>query len=67
MSEETTPESKCMYPECDKPILGRGLCKNHYTYATALVREKKTTWEELISKGKCKDKCGRKSTSWFLS
>ncbi len=60
----------CMAPDCPKEADTRGLCGRHYRLASTLVNRGKTTWEELVKNGKCKEVTNknRKSvTDWFLN
>ena len=62
---------KCLVPNCGHPQRARGLCLPCYKAALRLILEKKTTWQKLITAGKCKDRqqWGRKASEarqWFL-
>lgn len=46
-------ELKCLVPDCSRKIHCRGLCKAHYSFASLLVGENKTTWKKLEQTGKC--------------
>lgn len=39
---------KCLTPYCTGEAAHRGLCKSCYNVAGRLVRNKETTWEQLI-------------------
>jgi hypothetical protein len=64
--------SKCLYPKCgNSGDHSRGLCRNCYQRAAALVHLGKTTWDELEAHGKIlKSKRTRGMSShrdvWFL-
>lgn len=42
----------CLRPGCGQPSKTRGLCQRCYAAAGTLVKEKKVTWQELVSAGK---------------
>lgn len=42
----------CLNPACDKPAHSRGLCKGCYGILAKRVRQKKTTWDKLVSAGR---------------
>jgi len=73
MTESTdgNPRQKCLRPDCERPARFRGLCNSCYGAASHLVRTKRTTWEQLISDGKCLGGAGRKNTrgatAWLLT
>ena len=59
------PPSKCLTPICEGrtgkampkgDTGGRGLCKSCFQKASALVKRKKTTWEELEELGLARPK-----------
>lgn len=58
---------KCLHPRCNSESKCRGLCFGHYSYASLLVRQKKTSWSELAKNSKCLG-ISRISgvKSWFL-
>ena len=68
----TNTNERCLFPDCEREANVRGLCLNHYDRASRLVRAGKTTWDLLISLGKClPDKYGRGKRhgnvgDWFL-
>lgn len=43
---------KCLNPNCQRGAEFRGLCRNCYAQASALVRQGKTTWPALEAAGK---------------
>lgn len=56
MARQAFPTMKCMIPDCNNKFGsgmpkgqkgGRGLCKVCHQQASALVKQGKTTWEEL--------------------
>jgi len=53
MSETTPPPttSPCVIPNCNENARWKGLCGKCYHQANALIKENKTTWEELASLG----------------
>ena len=61
------PKKICIVPECNTIATTRGNCDTHYQQAHRLVRDKKTTWEELEKNGKVKSSNrSKKSEDWFL-
>jgi hypothetical protein len=50
--KKTIEVDLCIFPGCDRGVTARGLCKTHYSCATQLVRNNKTTWAELEKSGK---------------
>lgn len=66
-----TTKPKCLFPTCKNEPSARGLCKNHYTVATRLVKAGQVSWEQL-EKGKragtMTDRATRrgKAQRWFL-
>ena len=42
---------KCLVPECDGEVRSRGLCAACYSAAVKMVRNKETTWAEIIENG----------------
>ncbi len=61
-------EHHCVYPNCDKKISARGLCRSHYMYALRLVLHGKTTWDLLEANGKClpAKRKNNRTYKWFL-
>lgn len=62
---------KCLHPDCDLRAAARGLCYKCYSNAKYLVNMDKTTWDDLIARGKAlpKGRPGPKPTTkteWFL-
>lgn len=62
---------KCLNPNHDREAMARGLCRNCYSTAAALIRKGRTTWEELERAGKAlpnknttKSQCS--PTEWLL-
>lgn len=51
--EEKEPAigKKCLIKDCKRIVSGRGLCANCYATAHVLIKEKKTTWEQLAKMG----------------
>jgi len=45
---------KCIIPKCKNKPRTRGLCHNCYQCASGLVRQKISTWDELVAKGLAK-------------
>ena len=72
--EVTTPAPKslewCMFPECTKRRVCRGLCNNHYSGAHRLVQVGRVTWESLEAAGKVAAKAPHRRvgriSAWFL-
>lgn len=42
---------KCLVPECDHNASCRGLCRSCYQTAFVLIKQGKTTWDQLVSFG----------------
>lgn len=61
----------CLFPACSHEAQLRGLCKNHYTTASLLVKQRRTSWDKLVASGKAveskKNNKHNKAKSWFLS
>lgn len=53
-----------MYPGCKNYVTCRGLCNNHYSAASFIVRNGKATWDDLIKAGKCRVRVNR--NAWLL-
>lgn len=69
-----TGAPKCLNPDCRRLGEFRGLCRNCYAQASALVRQGQTTWAALEAAGKTLPgiKRGRMKTAdatreWLLS
>lgn len=45
--------TNCIVEECGRGAVARGLCRNHYGQAQALIYNRKTTWQQLEAMGKC--------------
>ena len=60
----------CLYPNCQREPVTRGLCPNHYSAARRYVKLGKTTWDALVASGKCekpKNRSGAdRAPNWFL-
>ncbi len=60
---------KCLFPDCGRDRLGRGLCANHYSTAKRLVAQNKTTWEKMEKAGKtlpARSNVSAPVSTWFL-
>ena len=63
----------CLVPNCNNQAHSRGLCSAHYSQATYLIKQKKTTWEKLIKENKALSRSGsskkdlEKSREFFLN
>ena len=57
-----------MVSNCDRQAEGRGLCRSCLSLASKLIKENKTTWEDLEKRGKCLPKGEQRRTraKWFL-
>ena len=61
------PEGDCMFPDCTRSALVRGLCNSHYGMAATYVSKGLTTWSDLVARGKCLPTKTRKGAkSWFI-
>tara|TARA_S200002703_G_scaffold74486_1_gene64262 strand:+ start:4803 stop:4991 length:189 start_codon:yes stop_codon:yes gene_type:complete len=61
-------KNNCLVPKCNQIERTRGLCNNHYTYASRLVKKRLTTWLALEKKGKCNYRKRKyELQSWFLN
>ncbi len=47
-------KNKCLIDGCDEIQNTRGMCNLDYQLACRIIKEKKTTWEELEEKGMAK-------------
>jgi len=56
----------CMRPGCDRVADSRGLCRPDYIRAAKLVRDGRTTWEDLEARGRALSKGSGSITRWFL-
>jgi hypothetical protein len=64
-----TNDNMCLMPTCNTHHRCRGLCHTHYSIASRLVSDGRTTWEELIKTGRAVSKLQMRrdgSTRWFL-
>jgi len=50
--EEEPTKAKCLFPPCDRPAKGRGLCATHYAGAFYHVSKGYSTWEQLENEGR---------------
>lgn len=66
MTESALP--KCLFPNCKRKVVRRGLCNTCYQTAYRLVQTERTTWKELEDKGKAISAPPKKGqiTEWFL-
>ncbi len=39
--------NECMSPSCTRPVYCRGVCRSCYYAARRLIKNEKTTWEDL--------------------
>jgi hypothetical protein len=46
---------KCLIDGCERPAAARGLCWSCYCGMIRRIRDKKTTWEQLIKSGLAKE------------
>jgi hypothetical protein len=53
-------DNQCWHPTCVWPIRSKGLCKNHATYAQALIRQGKATEQDLIARKLMKEAVKKK-------
>lgn len=63
-------DTKCLNPDCQTKRASRGLCQRCYQIAKNLVKNGKTTWDRLESKGKAlpaRTKRKTKTSNWLLS
>lgn len=61
---------KCLKPDCKKPASYRGLCNADYCIASRLVRDDKTTWDDLVKAGKAlpvSTKRTSRNQQWFTT
>ena len=56
----------CMRPGCTRTAVARGLCKADHIRACKLVRDGRTTWASMESRGKVAPKGQGSITRWFL-
>ena len=42
---------ECLIPDCKRKTYARGLCANCYQSAIRMIRNERTTWEQLIKEG----------------
>ena len=45
--EKDDKRKKCLFPECGREVVSRGLCHRHYMVAKWAVSTNKTTWSKL--------------------
>lgn len=57
-------KTTCLNPNCDGAQFSRGLCRSCYQLASRLVREGRTTWKELVEKGRAQATSSK--TEWLL-
>lgn len=59
---------RCLYPNCDGALFGRGLCMKHYVAARRHIKAGRTTWEWLERNGKSLplQRRGRPMDEWFF-
>lgn len=66
MSKKT---SQCLFKECGRSRVSRGLCLSHYQMACAVVKKGLTTFAILEKKGRVlprKKAEGKQFTTWLL-
>jgi hypothetical protein len=56
---------RCRRPGCNRAATTRGLCGSDYWAAYDLVRNNKTTWDQLRREGKIAEP-RRTAKEWFL-
>ena len=64
--------SNCLFPKCKVAIYARGLCKRHYSLASELVRSGVSTWDAMVTSGKChgahsRGRVRNNDVNWFMS
>lgn len=65
-------ETKCLRSECTNKAATRGLCHSDYSTAHRLIKEGKTTWDELEKSGRAlpskrKGRPNGNTAKWFLN